>query len=165
MRPTIEAQIRDLVEGWARAVRSKNIDGILANHSPEILMFDVPPPAQSKGMEAYKKTWDVFFAWFQDSGVFDISELDITAGDDVALPLRCAGTEANGDKIELDFRLTICFRKIDERAGRSCMSITRSLPVKTSASIKTLDNIRRSRLPPGSNASVSIVSDTGRFPP
>jgi ketosteroid isomerase-like protein len=61
-RSTDEAQIRDLVEGWARAVRSKNIDGILANHSPEILMFDVPPPAQSKGMEAYKKTWDVFFA-------------------------------------------------------------------------------------------------------
>jgi TolA-binding protein len=72
-RSTDEAQIRDLVEGWARAVRSKNIDGILANHSPEILMFDVPPPAQSKGMEAYKKTWDVFFAWFQDSGVFDIA--------------------------------------------------------------------------------------------
>ena len=47
--------------------------------------------------------------------MFDISELNITAGDDVALPLRCAGTEANGDKIELDFRLTICFRKIDER--------------------------------------------------
>jgi ketosteroid isomerase-like protein len=117
-RSTDEAQIRDLVEGWARAVRSKNIDGILANHSPEILMFDVPPPAQSKGMEAYKKTWDVFFAWFQDSGIFDISELNITAGDDVAFAtalMRCAGTEANGDKIELDFRLTICFRKIDER--------------------------------------------------
>ena len=117
-RSTDEAQIRDLVEGWARAVRSKNIDGILANHSPEILMFDVPPPAQSKGMEAYKKTWDVFFAWFQDSGVFDISELNITAGDDVAFAtalMRCAGTESNGDIIELDFRLTICFRKIDER--------------------------------------------------
>jgi hypothetical protein len=54
-RSTDEAQIRDLVEGWARAVRCKNIDGILANHSPEILMFDVPPPAQSKGMEALQK--------------------------------------------------------------------------------------------------------------
>jgi ketosteroid isomerase-like protein len=115
-RSTDEVQIRNLVESWARAVRRKNIDGILANHSPEILMFDVPPPVQSKGMEAYKKTWDVFFTWFQDSGVFDISELNITAGNDVAFAtalMRCAGTEANGDKIELDFRLTICFRKID----------------------------------------------------
>src|SRR5258707_6094177 len=101
-RSTDEAEIRDLVESWARAVRTRNLDGIMANHSPEILMFDVPPPAQSKGIEAYKKTWDVFFAWFQDSGVFDISELNITAGDDVAFGtalMRCCGTEADWDKI------------------------------------------------------------------
>ena len=39
-------------------------------------------PFRFQGIEAYKKTWEVFFAWFQDSGVFDISELNITAGDD-----------------------------------------------------------------------------------
>lgn len=117
-RSTDEAEIRDLVESWARAVRTKNLDGIMAHHSREILMFDVPPPAQSKGIEAYKKTWDVFFAWFQDSGVFDIDELNITAGDEVAFAtavMRCAGTEASGDKTELDFRLTVCFRKIGGR--------------------------------------------------
>ncbi len=117
-RSTDEAEIRDLVESWTRAVRAKDLAGIMANHSPDILMFDVPPPAQSKGIDAYKKTWDVFFAWFQDSGVFDIKELNITAGDDVAFAtalMRCAGTEANGDKVELDFRLTIGFRKIDGR--------------------------------------------------
>jgi uncharacterized protein (TIGR02246 family) len=113
-----EAEIRELIENWARAVRAKNIDGILANHAPEILMFDVPPPSQSKGIEAYKKTWDFFFAWARDSGVFDIKELDVTAGDEVAFAtalMRCAGTEANGDKLELDFRLTVGLRKIDGR--------------------------------------------------
>jgi uncharacterized protein (TIGR02246 family) len=115
-RTTDEAAIRDLVENWARAVRAKNLDGILANHSPDMLMFDVPPPIQSKGIEAYRKTWDLFFSWSQDSGVFDISEMNITAGNDVAFVtalMRCAGTEANGDKIELEFRLTIGLCKID----------------------------------------------------
>jgi ketosteroid isomerase-like protein len=110
-----EAEIRDLIERWARAVRTKNLDGIIAHHAPEILMFDVPPPIQAKGIEAYKKTWDKFFAWFQDSGVFDITELNITAGEDVAFGtalMRCGGTEPNGDKVTLDFRLTICLRKI-----------------------------------------------------
>ncbi len=110
-----EAAIRDLVENWARAVRTRNLNGILANHSPDMLMFDVPPPMQSKGIEAYKKTWDLFFSWSQDSRVFDISEMNITAGDDVAFLtalMRCAGTEASGDKIELEFRLTIGLRKI-----------------------------------------------------
>ena len=111
-----EAEIRGLIENWAEAVRNKNIDGILANHSPEILMFDVPPPAQSKGIDAYKKTWDLFFGWSQDVGMFDIKELEITAGNDLAFAtalMRCGGIEPNGKKVELDFRLTVCLRKID----------------------------------------------------
>jgi ketosteroid isomerase-like protein len=114
-RTTDEAAIRELIESWAKAVRTKKINGILANHSPEILMFDVPPPIQSKGIEAYKKTWDLFFSWSHDPVVFDISEMNITAGNDVAFVtalMRCAGTEANGERIELEFRLTIGLRKI-----------------------------------------------------
>lgn len=110
-----EAAIRELVESWARAVRTKNLNGILANHSTDVLMFDVPPPLQSSGIEAYKKTWELFFFWSQDSGVFDITEMNITAGDDVAFVtalMRCAGTEKNGERIELEFRLTIGLRKI-----------------------------------------------------
>ena len=113
-----EAVIGDLVENWARAVQTKNLNGILANHSPDILMFDVTPPIQSNGIEEYRKTWDLFFSWYQDSGVFDIREMNITAGNDVAFVtalMRCAGTESNGDKTELDFRLTVGLRKIGER--------------------------------------------------
>ena len=110
-----ESAIRDLVENWAQAVRTRNLNAILADHSPDMLMFDVPPPVQSKGIEAYKKTWDLFFSWSQDSGVYDITEMNITAGNDVAFVnalMRCAGTEANGNKTDLEFRLTIGLRKI-----------------------------------------------------
>jgi uncharacterized protein (TIGR02246 family) len=110
-----ESEISDVVENWAKAVRTRNLDGILANHSPDMLMFDVPPPVQSKGIEAYKKTWDLFFSWSQDSGIYDITEMNITAGNDVAFVtalMRCAGTEANENKTELEFRLTIGLCKI-----------------------------------------------------
>jgi uncharacterized protein (TIGR02246 family) len=113
-----EVAIRDLVEDWASAVRKKDLGGILRNHAPNMLMFDVPPPFQSKGIEAYKKTWDLFFSWAHDPAVFDIREISITAGDDVAFVaavMRCAGTEANGENIELDFRLTIGLCKIDDQ--------------------------------------------------
>lgn len=113
-----EVVIRNLVENWASSVRTKDISGILRNHSSDILMFDVPPPLQSKGIEAYKRTWDTFFSWTHDPVVFDISEMRITAGNDVAFVtavMRCAGTEVNGDDIELDFRLTIGLRKIDNQ--------------------------------------------------
>jgi uncharacterized protein (TIGR02246 family) len=114
-RTTDEAAIRELVESWARAVRAKDFDGILANHSADMLMFDVPPPVQSKGIEAYRKTWDLFFSWSDDPVVFDIKDIDITAGTDVAFVaalMRCAGTEKDGERMELEFRLTIGLRKI-----------------------------------------------------
>jgi len=115
---TDEAVIRDLIEGWAKAVRSKNYEGILAHHSLDILMFDVPPPIQSKGIEAYRRAWDLLFGWYQDSPSFDIVELNTTIGIDVAFVsalMRCAGVEASGYRSELDFRLTIGLRKIEDQ--------------------------------------------------
>jgi uncharacterized protein (TIGR02246 family) len=114
-RTTDEAAIRDLIEDWARAVRAKDLKGILANHSREILMFDVPPPLESKGIDAYRKTWDLFFSWSDDPVVFDFNDMDITAGNDVAYVtalMRCAGTERTVERIKLEFRLTIGLRKI-----------------------------------------------------
>ena len=118
VRASDEAEIRRVIENWATAVRAQDLKGILANHSADILMFDVPPPLESRGIEAYRKTWDTFFSWSQDSGVFDIREMHITAGDEVAFVaalMRCAGTEANGEKTELLFRLTVGLRKIHDQ--------------------------------------------------
>ena len=57
------------------------------------------PPLQSKGIEAYKRTWDLFFSWTRDPVVFDFTEMNITAGSDVAFVaalMRCAGTSDLG---------------------------------------------------------------------
>ena len=39
-----ETAIREIFDKWAAAVRAEDINGIRANHSPDMLMFDVPPP-------------------------------------------------------------------------------------------------------------------------
>ena len=112
------AAIRNVVESWTAAVRRRDFGGILQNHSSDIVMFDVPPPFQSRGIEAYKKTWDLFFAWSSDSIVFDITEMSITAGKDVAFvvaTMRCDEPGPKGERKGLDFRLTMGLRKIDGR--------------------------------------------------
>ena len=58
-----ETQIRKLVENWAKAVREGNMQGVLAHHTDDVVMFDVPPPLQLKEPVAYKKTWDLFFEY------------------------------------------------------------------------------------------------------
>jgi uncharacterized protein (TIGR02246 family) len=111
---TAEAQIKALIEAWADAVRRHDFPGILAHHTPDIVMFDVPPPLQSRGLEAYKKTWDLFFSCHKPSQTFDIEELAITAGEDVAFAvaiMRCVSSPPEDGSFP--FRLTIGLRYID----------------------------------------------------
>jgi ketosteroid isomerase-like protein len=80
-----ETRIRTLIDDWARAVRAKDMDGVLANHANNIVMFDVPLPLQSRGMEEYRKTWELFFDHSPGGpGAFDVTELQIFASDSVA---------------------------------------------------------------------------------
>src|SRR4030095_10741185 len=80
-----EEQIRRLVNCWAKAVRAKDMEGALAYHAKDIVMFDVPLPLQSKGIEAYKKTWKLFFDNNPSgSGSFELNKLKIIVGDKVA---------------------------------------------------------------------------------
>jgi uncharacterized protein (TIGR02246 family) len=113
-----DAAVRKVIESWTAAVRRRDLQGILQNHSPEIIMFDVPPPFQSRGIEAYEKTWDQFFSWSSDPIPFNITEMNVTAGTDVAFvvaTMHCAEPGPNGEHIGLDFRLTVGMRKIDSQ--------------------------------------------------
>jgi ketosteroid isomerase-like protein len=80
-----ESQIRTLVENWAAAVRATDIEGAVAHHTDDVVIFDVPPPLQSRGMAEYRKTWELFFANNRGgAGSFEVTELHITANDTVA---------------------------------------------------------------------------------
>jgi ketosteroid isomerase-like protein len=79
-----ERTLRQLITDWSAAVRKRDYEGALAHHAPSILMFDVPPPFQSEGLAAYRKTWDLFFSTMADPPTFDFSDVRLTVGTDLA---------------------------------------------------------------------------------
>jgi uncharacterized protein (TIGR02246 family) len=110
-----EAAVRELVRNWAAAVRRKDFAEVLRNHSRDMLMFDLPPPLYCKGIEDYRKTWDLFYSASPDPVVFDIAEMQVTAGSDVAFVtalMRCKVIEHGNPPADLDFRLTLGLTKI-----------------------------------------------------
>jgi uncharacterized protein (TIGR02246 family) len=111
-----EAEIRALIERWAKAVHAGDMDGVLADHTEDIVMFDVPPPNEVRGKAAYRETWPPFFKWQIQGAAFEIVSLQVTAGNDVAFAhalLRC-GTVAELQKDPKNrLRLTIGLRKIN----------------------------------------------------
>jgi uncharacterized protein (TIGR02246 family) len=113
-----EAELRELIARWAKAVRDEDLPGIRADHDEQVLMFDVPPPFLSRGIDAYMETWRTFFASSAKPVAFDFEDVDVTAGDEVAFATaigHCINIERNGEKTNLKFRLTMAFRKKGER--------------------------------------------------
>ena len=113
-----EQQIRELIERWVAAVQAGDLGGVLADHSDDIVMFDVPPPNEVRGIESYGKTWPPFFEWLRRGAVFELVSLEVTEGEDVAFAtalLRC-GT---GEDLRADpgnrLRLTLGLRKEGDR--------------------------------------------------
>ncbi len=107
-RNSNEAKIRILVEDWAKAVRAKDMDGALANHADDIVMFDVPMPLQAIGIEEYRNTWELFFDNSPGGpGSFHVAELQITASDTVAFAhglLRIGGSEKPVGRLSIGLR-------------------------------------------------------------
>ncbi len=97
------------------AIRHKDIDGILRHHLADIVMFDVPPPFQTDGIDAYRQTWETFFSWSADSVSFRVDGMKIVAGVDVAfafMAMRCRGPASDGRVEDLNSRLTIGLQNI-----------------------------------------------------
>ena len=114
-----EDEIRQLIMAWSSAVHTGDLPTVLAQHTDDIVMFDVPPPDDGvRGIDAYRATWPPFFDWQRKGAVFEIVDLDVTAGDDVAFAhalLRC-GTPAELQKDPgRRLRLTIGLRKAGDR--------------------------------------------------
>jgi uncharacterized protein (TIGR02246 family) len=116
---TDEEHIRGLIERWTAAVHTGDMATVLADHAPDLVMFDVPPPYEGlRGIDAYRDSWPGFFRWQASGASFELESLDITAGTDVAFAyalLRC-GTQADFDRDpDQRLRLTIGLRKTDDR--------------------------------------------------
>jgi len=113
--PENEDQIRTLIERWAEAVHAGDMDGVLAHHAPDIVMYDVPPPYDGvRGIDAYRETWPGFFDWQASGAVFEIVSLDVTVGESVAFAhalLRCGTRDELDAKPENRLRLTLGLRK------------------------------------------------------
>jgi uncharacterized protein (TIGR02246 family) len=108
-------QIDALIRRWADAVHEGDMDGVLADHAEDIVMFDVPPPEEGvRGIDRYRETWPAFFMWQAQGAVFDVLSLDVTVGGDVAYAhalLRCGTAGDLREHPERRLRLTVGLRR------------------------------------------------------
>jgi ketosteroid isomerase-like protein len=112
-----EAAIRQLIHKLAESIRTMDFEGLRACFAPDMVSFDLTgPPMHTLGAEAKLKNWEMAFTAFQPPLGYEIRDLSITVGDDVAFAHsfnRFSGMFENGDRIGPWVRYTAGFRKID----------------------------------------------------
>lgn len=111
-----KAEIEALEKRVVAAVQAKDVNAVMANYLPgdSLIVFDVIPPRQYTGWDAYKKDWQGVLGGCADSPKMDISDLAITTGRRIAFShsiQHFVCTDAKGNKLDMTLRATDAYRK------------------------------------------------------
>jgi ketosteroid isomerase-like protein len=104
-----ESAIRRRIDHLASAVEALDLDRVKSIYAPDIVSFDIVPPLRHLGAAAKLKNWADVFAAYQRPLGYEIRDLTITVGDDVAFGYslnRISGTLKNGGRSDYWVRWT-----------------------------------------------------------
>jgi uncharacterized protein (TIGR02246 family) len=112
-----EKAIRDLLNRWEKAFRSRNAEAVMSFYAPgnQLVAFDIAPPLACVGQDAYRKNYEDFFAAYEGPLEVEMRDLRITVGGEVAFLTcleRISGVLKGGQKSALWCRVTSGLRKV-----------------------------------------------------
>jgi hypothetical protein len=76
-RDSGEASIREFVGSLAQAIRSKDIDSLMAHYAPDVVVYDVRPPLAVQCAADYRKNFERWFASMPGPLEYEMSDLRI----------------------------------------------------------------------------------------
>lgn len=113
-----QAKIMALEDRYVAAVNAKDVDKIMECYAPGdgLFVFDVIPPRQYAGADAYRKNWSDLFAGLKGPVKVELSDLSITSGGNLAFGhviQHFTATATDGKPVDFTFRTTDVYRKIN----------------------------------------------------
>ena len=101
--------IKAKYSAWKDAFQARNLNGIMAIYSPDILAFDAIGPLQLSGTAAYRKDYETFLARFEGPVRVTIPHVHVEQSGLVAYAFgleRLRGTATNGKVVDIWLRFT-----------------------------------------------------------
>jgi ketosteroid isomerase-like protein len=81
-----EALIRQRVEDYVKAVRAKDIDGVMSFFAPNLISFDIATTKTLRyvGADNKRREWQEAFAAYTGPIVYEIRDLNVTTHGELA---------------------------------------------------------------------------------
>lgn len=108
-----ETQIRQLIADQQRAICAKDVDQIMSYYANEFIAFNVTPPFEIKGREAYRQVWQACLPYFPDSFGVETRDLSVTVRNDLAVAYwlsHFTGMEPNHPAMQTWMRITAIYQ-------------------------------------------------------
>jgi uncharacterized protein (TIGR02246 family) len=108
-----ETELRQLIDEWTKALRAKDIDGVMANYAPDVVVFGITGPLKYSGWKQHREFWENMFKTIDGPIDYEMRDLTITAKGDVAFSHginRMGGRSKKGPE-DTWIRVTVCYRR------------------------------------------------------
>ncbi|WP_333607724.1 YybH family protein [Arsukibacterium sp.] len=108
-----EQQIRDRVNQYVNAVRSKDVTQIATLYSDDVVAFDAILALQFVGKAAYIAHWHTCMGYAKGDTLFEVHQLQVTASEQLAFSHsinRCGCANEQGKMESSWMRSTQCWR-------------------------------------------------------
>jgi uncharacterized protein (TIGR02246 family) len=110
------SEVSALLDSELEAMRTKDLDRLMALYSPDIVYFDVVPPLRYASSAALRGRFSEWFAGFEGSIDMEVRDVTMLASGDVAVAhwlSRAGGTLKNGRRVGSWVRVTNCCERSD----------------------------------------------------
>jgi ketosteroid isomerase-like protein len=111
-----QAEVTALFDRRSAAIRTKDIERLMALYAPDIVYFDLVPGLQYTGSAALQGRFLDMFARFDGAIGQELRDVHIVASGDLAaahMLIRASGTLQNGHAVGYWVRATDCFQRAD----------------------------------------------------
>jgi uncharacterized protein (TIGR02246 family) len=111
-----KTEVRQCMESWVAAVKSLDLDRIMSHYSQDVVAFDAIMQLQFKGVEAYRKHWEMCLKMCPGPMTFGTQDVDIDISGDLAVVhclVRCGAADEQGAEKASWMRMTSSYRRMD----------------------------------------------------
>ena len=111
-----ELAVHAVVQSFARAVRLRDVEGMLAFCAPDVMTFDLMPPLRHEGLEAVRSIWIKTLSAFDAPVDFEVQHLKVFLEGRIAFTRsvnRFGGRRLAGGETSTWVAMTLGLRKID----------------------------------------------------
>jgi ketosteroid isomerase-like protein len=118
--PTIaandEAGVRQWISDYTHAFEARDTNAVMELYTPDVVAYDMLPPLEYAGRDAYTKNYAAFFAGFKGPLGVECRDLHIQVSGDLAI-FEClthlTGTTNDGQPLDVWVRNTSGLRKVN----------------------------------------------------